>query len=70
MADYQYIYIDRLGTDGRVARVTLNRPEKLNALSQELMYEFNDALHEIEADSSARVIIVRGEGRASAPAMT
>ena len=27
---------DRVGTDGRVARVTLNRTEKLNALSQEL----------------------------------
>ena len=64
MADYQYIYIDRVGTDGRVGRITLNRPEKLNALSQELLYEFNDALHDLEADSTARVIIVRGEGRA------
>ena len=64
MADYQYIKIDRVGTDGRVGRVTLNRPEKLNALSQELLYEFNDALHDLEADSTARVIIVRGEGRA------
>ena len=54
MADYQYIKIDRVGTDGRVGRVTLNRPEKLNALSQELLYEFNDALHDLEADSTAR----------------
>ncbi|MBT6272627.1 MAG: hypothetical protein HOI95_00655 [Chromatiales bacterium] len=64
MDDYEHILLDRVGTDERVARVTLNRPEKLNALSQELMYEFNDALHILEADDSVRVIIVKGEGRA------
>ena len=63
MADFQDLLIDRVGTDGRVARITLNRPEKMNALSQELLYEFWDALHDLEADSSARVIIVRGAGR-------
>lgn len=55
---------DRVGTDGRVARVTLNRPEKMNALSQELLFEFNEILHDLEADDSVRVIIVKGEGRA------
>ena len=64
MADYENLVIDRVGTDGRVGRIGLNRPEKLNALSQELMYELNDALHEMEADDSIRSIIVRGEGRA------
>ena len=64
MAEYENLYVDRVGTDDRVARITLNRPEKLNALSQELLYEFNDALHELEADHTAHVIIVRGEGRA------
>jgi enoyl-CoA hydratase len=63
MSEYENILIDRVGTDGRVGRITLNRPEKMNALSQELMYEFNDALHMMEADSSIRVIIVKGEGR-------
>jgi enoyl-CoA hydratase len=60
---YEHLLIDRVGTDGRVARVTLNRPEKMNSLSQELLYEWNDALHDLEADDSARVIIVRGAGR-------
>ena len=64
MADFENLYVDRVGTDDRVARITLNRPEKLNALSQELLYEFNEALHDLEADHTARVIIVRGEGRA------
>ena len=61
---YENIEIDQVGTDGRVGRITLNRPEKMNALSQELLFEFNDALHDYEADSDVRVIIVRGAGRA------
>ena len=40
---YENLLLDRVGTDGRVARLTLNRPEKLNALSQELLFEFWDA---------------------------
>lgn len=63
MSEYENLVIDRVGTDERVGRITLNRPEKMNALSQELMYEFNDALHEMEADSTIRVIVVKGEGR-------
>ncbi|XOV87909.1 MAG: enoyl-CoA hydratase-related protein [Pseudomonadota bacterium] len=63
MSDFENIYVDRVGTDGRVGRITLNRPEKMNALSQELMFEFNEALHDFEADDDVRVIIVRGEGR-------
>ena len=60
---FEHLEIDRVGTDGRVARITLNRPEKMNSLSQELLFEFWDALHDLEADQSARVIIVRGAGR-------
>ena len=63
MSDFQYLTTDRVGTDGRVARITLNRPEKMNALSQELLFEFNDILHEMEADHSIRAIIVKGAGR-------
>ena len=70
MTDFDFITTDRVGTDGRVARVTLNRPEKMNALSQELLFEFNDALHELEADHSIRAIIVKGRGAPSAPATT
>ncbi|MGI8553908.1 MAG: enoyl-CoA hydratase/isomerase family protein, partial [Dehalococcoidia bacterium] len=59
---YENLALDRTGSDGRVGRITLNRPEKMNALSQELLYEFWEALHDYEADSSVRVIIVRGSG--------
>ncbi len=60
---FENLELDRVGTDGRVGRITLNRPEKMNSLSQELLFEFNDALHDFEADDSCRVIIVRGAGR-------
>jgi enoyl-CoA hydratase len=64
MKDYELISLDYVGTDDRVARITLNRPDKMNALSQELMYEFDDALPILEARDDIHVIIVKGEGRA------
>ena len=44
--------------------ISLNRPEKLNALSVHLQTELSDALSAAAADSSVRVLIVSGEGRA------
>jgi enoyl-CoA hydratase len=43
-----------------VATVTLNRPERRNALSGELITALRDALADLEADSEARVIILTG----------
>ena len=60
---FENLLVDRVGTDGRVARITLNRPEKMNSLSQELLFELWDCLHNLEADDSARVIILKGAGR-------
>jgi enoyl-CoA hydratase len=58
------ILVDRFGTEERIARITLNRPEKLNALSQDLLRAFEDALRTLEADPGVRVIVIRGAGRA------
>jgi enoyl-CoA hydratase len=63
-SQFEDILIDRVGSDGRVARITLNRPEVLNALSSRLIGELEDALRLLETDDSARVIILRGAGRA------
>ena len=60
---YEDLILDRVGSDGRVGRITLNRPEKLNTLSQSLIQQLNDALHDWEADNEIRVIILRGAGR-------
>ena len=63
MSDYNTLILERLGTEDRLARITLNRPEKMNALTGELFTELNDCLHDLEADQRCRVIILRGAGR-------
>ena len=49
--------------DGR-ARITLNRPEKLNALSLKLQSELNEALWEADNNTDVHCVILRGAGRA------
>ncbi|WP_370695935.1 enoyl-CoA hydratase/isomerase family protein [Acidithiobacillus ferrivorans] len=49
---------------GAVAILTLNRPDKLNALSNELIAGIMNALNSIELDSSVRVVVITGAGRA------
>ena len=63
MPDYSTLILERLGAEDRLARITLNRPEKMNALTGELFAELNDCLHDLEADQRCRVIILRGAGR-------
>lgn len=46
------------------ARITLNRPEKLNALSLGLMEELNEALWEADNDLDVHSVILKGAGRA------
>lgn len=53
-----------LETREGIARVTLNRPEKLNALSQALLHDLDGALDEIERDHEIRVVLLTGSGRA------
>lgn len=47
-----------------VGRVTLNRPERLNAMSIELVLELADHLEAIRADNDCRVVVLTGSGRA------
>src|SRR6185437_4919106 len=46
------------------ARITLNRPEKLNALSLQLQEELNRALHEADNDTDVHCVVLKGAGRA------
>tara|TARA_E500000331_G_scaffold67366_1_gene62047 strand:- start:249 stop:1154 length:906 start_codon:yes stop_codon:yes gene_type:complete len=48
--------------DGR-ARITLNRPEKLNALSHDLLYELHEALWEADDNKAVHCVVIRGAGR-------
>lgn len=49
---------------GFTAWITLNRPDKLNALRENLVRELYRALEQAEADEDVRVVVLRGAGRA------
>lgn len=53
-----------LGRDGDVGVITLNRPEKRNALSLQMMRELDAALCALGNDESVRVVILRAQGPA------
>jgi enoyl-CoA hydratase len=46
-----------------VTQLTLNRPEKLNALTYDLVAELHAALDEVDADHGCRVVVLTGAGR-------
>lgn len=47
-----------------ILTITLNRPDKLNAFTGQMMFELIDAFDKADADDNVRAIIVTGEGRA------
>ncbi len=47
-----------------IARLTLNRPDRLNSFNVEMHEELRDALDRLEADDSVRVLLLTGAGRA------
>lgn len=58
---YETIRVDK---QDRVATITLNRPERLNAISMQMRAELIDALDEIDEDAGTSVVILKGAGRA------
>src|SRR5580693_3483648 len=50
--------------DGAIATITLNRPDKRNAISSMMIEEVLGVLNAAEADSAVRVVILTGAGRA------
>ena len=53
----------RFETGDRVARITLNRPDRLNSFTVAMHGELRGALERLKADSSARVLLLTGAGR-------
>jgi methylglutaconyl-CoA hydratase len=49
--------------DGAVARVTLNRPEKRNALNAAVIAAIKDSLRQAAADQRVRVVVIAGAGK-------
>jgi enoyl-CoA hydratase len=55
---------DRVGPDGTIALLTMNRPEVRNAMNPELRVAISDGLRQADADPGVRVVIVTGAGPA------
>lgn len=61
MKTYRTILVEK---QDPVGIITLNRPEKLNAMNLEMKNEMSNALSEMEADDDIRAVILAGAGRA------
>ena len=48
--------------DGHIATVTLNRPDKLNALTRPMWQRLGEVMEELSADDDIRCVVVRGAG--------
>lgn len=60
-SDFSLIRYER---DGPIALITLNRPDKLNAINAVMVVELGRALDAAEADAGVRAIVLTGTGRA------
>jgi enoyl-CoA hydratase/carnithine racemase len=49
---------------GPAVWLTLNRPDKLNALSYELVHELREAIRRVADDDEVKVVVLTGAGRA------
>ncbi|HRH86807.1 MAG TPA: enoyl-CoA hydratase [Rubrivivax sp.] len=54
----------RIEREGALALITLARPERLNALTPEMMEQLADATASLQKDREVRAVLLRGEGRA------
>lgn len=57
---YEFILVER---DHGIGVVTLNRPERLNALSYQMSQEYSDAVAELNEETSIGAIVITGAGR-------
>jgi enoyl-CoA hydratase len=51
-----------VSTEGHLATITINRPSKLNALNKATIQELHDALAQLDAEATIKVIILTGSG--------
>ena len=58
---YQHLEIEH---DGPVATIWLNRPEKRNAMSEDIWQDIPSAMADLDADDSIRVVVLAGRGPA------
>ncbi|MPY70708.1 MAG: hypothetical protein GEU92_11535 [Alphaproteobacteria bacterium] len=68
LKEWPELVLDRL-EDAGVARITLNRPEKRNALNGPLVEAFFESLELVRADRELKVVVTRGAGKAYSSGM-
>ena len=56
---YKYLLIDR---EDNIAVLTINRPDKYNALNDEVVAEISAAADELASDGEVRAIVITGAG--------
>ena len=59
--DYKTILFEK---KNHISKITLNRPEALNALNRDMIVEVGHALEEVQKDHEIRVVIITGKGKA------
>jgi 2-(1,2-epoxy-1,2-dihydrophenyl)acetyl-CoA isomerase len=52
-----------LEIDNYVATITLNRPEMMNAFSEQLIWDMGEATKAVKDDAQIRILVITGEGR-------
>jgi 2-(1,2-epoxy-1,2-dihydrophenyl)acetyl-CoA isomerase len=53
----------RFEVEASIARLTLNRPDKMNSFNTRMHTELREALDQVQANESIRVLVLTGEGR-------
>jgi len=64
--DARTVRIERIaeeGADAGISILTLDRPERLNAMNRDLIDDLHGAIAELRADDEARVVVLTGAGR-------
>ncbi|MBW2366891.1 MAG: crotonase/enoyl-CoA hydratase family protein [Deltaproteobacteria bacterium] len=60
MSEKDFIKVER---DGHIARLTMDRPEKLNTIALDGFDQIRDVFNQINGDPDIWVVIIKGEGR-------
>ena len=61
MPEFEFVKVERKGTDGRVGLVTLNRPKALNALFNPLMNDLIGAFNHLDEDPTVGAMVLTGK---------
>jgi len=64
MTSYETI---RWECDGNIGTITINRPEHFNGITNRMLRELHELLHEVAADESVAVVVLTGAGKAFCP---